>query len=185
MKSIAKGAALMAGVDSEVIMNNGLYEILTNETGAKTLQKNIEIIGPIKYTEEEIKFANHIMKAYGSESKGINGSIHPIKKKLKDLAGGSTDVGDVSYIVPEISLSATTAPAGKPWHSWVVVSCGGMSIGHKGMLFASKSLGTTMVDLFEDKALIIKIREEFIQKKGKEVWKAMIPDGPAPIPNLN
>jgi aminobenzoyl-glutamate utilization protein B len=107
------------------------------------------------------------------------------KKKLKDPAGGSTDVGDVSYIVPEISLYATTAPAGAPWHSWVVVSCGGMSIGHKGMLFASKSLGTTMVDLFEDKALIIKIREEFIQKKGKEVWKAMIPDGPAPIPNLN
>jgi aminobenzoyl-glutamate utilization protein B len=185
MKNIAKGAALMAGVDSEVIMNNGLYEILTNETGAKTLQKNIEIIGPIKYTEEEIKFANHIMKAYGSESKGIDGRIHPIKKKLKDPAGGSTDVGDVSYIVPEISLYATTAPAGAPWHSWVVVSCGGMSIGHKGMLFASKSLGTTMVDLFEDKALIIKIREEFIQKKGKEVWKAMIPDGPAPIPNLN
>jgi aminobenzoyl-glutamate utilization protein B len=42
---------------------------------------------------------------------------------------------------------ATTAPYESPWH-WVVVASGGMSIGHKGMLFASKSL-TTMVDLFE------------------------------------
>jgi hypothetical protein len=41
---------------------------------------------------------------------------------------------------------ATTAPYESPWH-WVVVASGGMSIGH--MLFASKSLGTTMVDLFE------------------------------------
>jgi aminobenzoyl-glutamate utilization protein B len=67
--------------------------------------------------------------------------------KREDPSGGSTDVGDVSYIVPEITLMATTAPYESPWP--VVVASGGMSIGHKGMLFASKSLGTTMVDLFE------------------------------------
>jgi aminobenzoyl-glutamate utilization protein B len=183
MKNIAQGAALMAGVDYEVKLNSGLYEILVNETGAKALQKNMELVGPISYKEEEILFANTIMKEYGGESKGIDGGIHPIKEKLNEPPGGSTDVGDVSYIVPEIGLLATTAPVGSPWHSWVVVACGGMSIGHKGMLFASKSLGTTMVDLFEDEGLRREIREEFVRRKGKEVWKAMLPDGPAPIPN--
>lgn len=123
MKDVAKGVALMAGVDYEIKLNNGLYEILINESGAKALQKNIEFVGPIIYTDVEIEFANSIMKEYGSEPKGIDGEIHPIKVTLKDPKGGSTDVGDVSYIVPEISLFATTAPAGSPWHSWVVVAC--------------------------------------------------------------
>jgi len=183
MKDIAKGAALMAGVDYEVKLNSGLYEILVNQAGADVLQKNIEFVGPISYSEEEIEFANNIMKEYGLEAKGIDGSIHKMKETSADAVGGSTDVGDVSYIVPEISLGAVTAPNGSPWHSWVVVASGGMSIGHKGMLFASKSLGTTMVDLFEDATLRAKIKEEFIKRKGNEVWKAMLPDGPAPIPD--
>lgn len=183
MKDIVKGAALMAGVEYEVKLNSGLYEILVNQAGADVLQKNIEFVGPISYTEEEIEFANNIMKEYGLEAKGIDGSIHKMKETLADAVGGSTDVGDVSYIVPEISLGAVTAPVGSPWHSWVVVACGGMSIGHKGMLFASKSLGTTMVDLFEDEALRAKIKAEFLKRKGSEVWKAMLPEGPAPIPD--
>ncbi|MCB0631688.1 MAG: amidohydrolase [Saprospiraceae bacterium] len=185
MKDIAKGAALMAGVDFEIKLNNGLYEILVNEAGAKAMQQNMEFVGPINYTNEEIVFANNIMTEYGAEAKGIDGEIHPLKATLADPAGGSSDVGDVSYIVPEISLYATTAPIGSPWHSWVVVACGGMSIGHKGMLFAAKALGATMVDLFEDEALRKEIREEFIKRKGTEVWKAMLPEGPAPIPDSN
>jgi aminobenzoyl-glutamate utilization protein B len=50
------------------------------------------------------------------------------------------------------------------------------------MLFTSKSLGTTMVDLFENEKLRNDIKEEFLKRKGKEVWKAMLPDGPPPVP---
>jgi aminobenzoyl-glutamate utilization protein B len=182
MKEIAKGAALMAGVDYEVKLQSGLYELLTNETGAKVLHNNMEFVGPITYSKEELNFADKIMKEYGLESKGINGAVKPIEETKKDPDGGSTDVGDVSYIVPEITLLATTAPYQSPWHSWVVVACGGMSIGHKGMLYASKTLGTTMVDLFENEKLRNEIKEEFLKRKGKEVWKAMLPDGPPPIP---
>jgi aminobenzoyl-glutamate utilization protein B len=182
MKDIAKGAALMAGVSYEVRLNNGLYELLINETGAKTLQNNMNLVGPVTYTKEELDFADKIMKEYGLEAKGINGSIKPLEKTNETAPGGSTDVGDVSYIVPEITLLATTAPFEAPWHSWVVVACGGMSIGHKGMLFASKSLGTTMVDLFENEQLRKDIKAEFLQRKGKEVWQAMLPDGPPPVP---
>lgn len=182
MKEIAKGAALMAGVDYEVKLQSGLYELLTNETGAKVLHNNMEFVGPITYSKEELNFADKIMKEYGIESKGIIGAVKPLEETKKDPDGGSTDVGDVSYIVPEITLLVTTAPYQSPWHSWVVVACGGMSIGHKGMLYASKTLGTTMVDLFENEKLRNEIKEEFLKRKGKEVWKAMLPDGPPPIP---
>ena len=182
MKDIAKGAALMAGVQYDIKLNSGLYELLINETGAKNLQNNMNFVGSVTYTKEELAFGDKIMKEYGLESKGIIGTIKPLEVTKEDPAGGSTDVGDVSYIVPEITLLATTAPYEAPWHSWVVVACGGMSIGHKGMLFTSKSLGTTMVDLFENEKLRNDIKEEFLKRKGKEVWKAMLPDGPPPVP---
>ena len=185
MKDIAKGAALMAGVDYEIKLNSGLYEILVNETGAKVLQKNMEFVGPISYTKDEVDFANAIMKQYGADSKGLSGIIQPLETTKPDPEGGSTDVGDVSYIVPEISLLVTTAPYESPWHSWVVVACGGMSIGHKGMLYASKALGTTMVDLFQDENLRNQIKAEFLKRKGNEIWQAMLPIGPAPIPVAN
>jgi aminobenzoyl-glutamate utilization protein B len=182
MKDIAKGAALMAGVEVEVKLNSGLYELLINETGAKTLQSNMNFVGPITYTKEELAFGEKIMKEYGLESKGINGNVKPLETTKPDPTGGSTDVGDVSYLVPEITLLATTAPYEAPWHSWVVVACGGMSIGHKGMLYAGKCLGTTMVDLFENEKLRADIKTEFLKRKGKEEWKAMLPDGPPPVP---
>ena len=59
MKDIAKGAALMAGVTSEVRLNNGLYELLINETGAKTLQSNMNLVGPVTYTKDELDFADN------------------------------------------------------------------------------------------------------------------------------
>ncbi|MEY2595277.1 MAG: hypothetical protein RI965_549 [Bacteroidota bacterium] len=185
MKEVAKGAAQMTRTQVEFQMENGLYELLVNETGAKALHKNMQLVGPIVYTEQEKAFADKIMKEYGNKVLGIDGSVKPLETKREDPPGGSTDVGDVSYIVPEITLNATTAPYKSPWHSWVVVACGGMSIGHKGMLFAAKSLGTTMVDLFENESLRKEIRAEFEKKKGNEVWKAMLPDGPPPVPKIN
>jgi len=182
MKDIAKGAALMAGVDYEVKLNGGLYERMVNETGAKVLYKNMELVGPISYSDDEIAFGNKIMEEYGLEQQGIKGEVAPLKETKEDAGGGSTDVGDVSHIVPVISLSATTAPYKCPWHSWGVVACGGMSIGHKGMLFAAKAMATTMVDLFEDESLRDEINAEFKKRKGNEVWEPMVPEGPAPIP---
>ncbi len=182
VKEIARGAGIIAGVEASVKIQTGDYELLVNRKGAETLQKNIEIVGPITYTTEEIAFAKKIQEAQGGEQTGLDGTIHPLKETKETPQGGSTDVGDISWIVPEITLEATTAPANTAWHGWSVVACGGMSIGHKGMVFAAKSLGMTMVDLFESEQLRKDIRAEFDKRKGKEIYKPYIPDGAPPIP---
>jgi aminobenzoyl-glutamate utilization protein B len=87
----------------------------------------------------------------------------------------------VSWIVPEISLGTTTAAKGIPWHSWAVVACGGTSIGHKGLVFASKALAMTMVDAFENAAFRDAVKKEFLERKGNRVYKPVIPDGPPPV----
>lgn len=182
VKDIAKGAGLIAGVDYKVTVQTGDFEQLVNRTGGEALQKNIEALGPIVYTPEEISFAKRIQEAQGLEQTGLDGAVHPLKQTKEDPDGGSTDVGDVSWNVPEISLLVTTAPKKAAWHGWAVVACGGMSIGHKGMLFAAKALAMTMVDLFENEQLRKDIRAEFDKRRGGTVYKAYIPDGPPPIP---
>ncbi|MBI1767848.1 MAG: amidohydrolase [Bacteroidetes bacterium] len=181
IKDIAKGAGLIAGVEPKVTVQTGDYEMLVNRKGAEALQKNIEYLGPIAYTPEEISFAKKIQEVQGVEQNGLNGNIHELKQTKEDPEGGSTDVGDVSWIVPEITLLVTTAPKNTAWHGWAVVACGGMSIGHKGMLFSAKALAMTIVDLFENEQLRKDIRTEFDQRKGKVVYKAYIPDGPPPV----
>ncbi|MEJ1236927.1 amidohydrolase [Chryseolinea sp. T2] len=182
VKEIAKGAGLMAGVESSVRVQSGDYEILINQHGAEALQKNIEALGPITYTPEEIAFAKKIQEVSEVDQTGLDGSVHPLQKTKDDPEGGSTDVGDISWIVPEITINVTTAPIKAPWHSWAVVACGGMSIGHKGMLYAGKALGTTMVDLFENEQLRNNIRDEFEKRRNGHIHKAYIPDGPPPLP---
>ena len=185
VKDIAKGAGLMAGVEPKVTVQSGDYELLVNQKGAETLQKNIETLGPIVYTEEEIAFAKKIQEVSGGKQVGLDGKIHALKPTKEHPEGGSTDVGDVSWLVPEITALVTTAPANAPWHSWAVVACGGMSIGHKGMMFAAKSLAMTMVDLYDNEQLRKDIQAEFENRKGTQVYKAYIPDGPPPVPASN
>jgi aminobenzoyl-glutamate utilization protein B len=185
VKEIARGAGMVAGVETKVTVQTGDYELLVNRAGAAALQKNLEVLGPIVYTAEEIAFAKKIQEAQGGAQTGLDGGIYPLRETLEHPVGGSTDVGDISWIVPEITLQATTAPANTAWHGWSVVACGGMSIGHKGLILASKSLAMTMVDLFESEPLRKDIRAEFEQRRGGHVYKSYIPDGPPPIPGQN
>jgi aminobenzoyl-glutamate utilization protein B len=178
---MVEGAALMANVDYKISLISGIYEVLVNREGGKIMQSNLELLGPITYTDEEIAFGKKIQEVTGKEQVGMDSVIKPFKETREHPGGGSTDVGDVSWNVANINLSVTTAPKDTPWHSWAVVACGGMSIGHKGMIYASKAMAMTMVDLFENQQLVEKVKEEFKKRKGDEVYKAMIPDGPPPI----
>ena len=178
---MAAAGALMAEVDHEVSLISGIYEILPNRRGAAAIQANFELLGPIKYTKKEMNYAKAIQKETGKKQIGMDGNIYPIKDTMP-AQGGSTDVGDVSQLVPVVRLSTPAAPKDAPWHSWAVVACTGMSIGHKGMLQASKALGMTMVDLFENPKLIKEVKAEFKERKGNSKYKAMIPEGPPPVP---
>jgi len=180
VRNIAKGAALMAGVESEVTVLSGDYEMLVNETGAKLLHDNLMRLGPLHFTDAEQDFAKKIQRVTGIKQTGLSGAIKPLSGQIQE--GGSTDVGDVSWLVPTLHVSITTAPENTPWHAWPVVACGGMSIGHKGMLYAAKVLSSTMVDLFEQPATRAAIRKEFEENTKGVIYKPYIPDGPPPIP---
>ncbi len=182
VKKIAEGAAIMADVDYKITLVSGLHEVLVNRTGGEVMQKNLELLGPITYTEVEKEFAYGIQEATGKKKTGMDAIIKPLEETKEHPGGGSTDVGDISWLVPEIRLGVTTAPEGTPWHSWAVVACGGMSIGHKGMVYASKALAMTMVDLYTSPDKVEEMKKEFLERKGDYKYEAILPEGPAPIP---
>lgn len=186
VERMAEGAAIMANVDYKVKLISGVHEVVVNRTGGKRLHQNLKYLGEIDFTDDEIDFAKKIQAATDKPQVGMDTKISDeIEETLKNPGGGSTDVGDVSWIVPTIRLRATVAPAGTPWHSWAVVACGGMSIGHKGMIHATKALAMTMVDLFKEPKLREEVKAEWKVRVGDYEYKGIIPDGPAPISGIN
>jgi aminobenzoyl-glutamate utilization protein B len=183
LKRAVQGAALMAGVEGSLSVQSGDYEILVNQAGARLLHANLTRLGPIAYTAEEDAFARALQRSAGVEPTGLDGTIGPLEGQQPE--GGSTDVGDVSWNVPTLHVSVTTAPRGVPWHAWPVVAAGGMSIGHKGLLQAAKALSTTMVDLFDDPAALAAVRDEFASSTRGFVFKPYVPDGPPPLPDAS
>ena len=178
---MAEGAAILANVEHKVSLVSGIHEVLPNRVGGALTQANLEFLGPIEYTEKEIAFAKAIQKATDKEQVGLDADINPLEETQEHPQGGSTDVGDVSFIAPVLRMTATVAPKDTPWHSWAVAACGGMSIGHKGMLHAAKTMSMTMVDLYKNPDKMEEIKSEWKERKGDYVYTGIVPDGPPPI----
>jgi len=163
----AKGAALGTGTTMDYEMIGGTHELLHNETLQRLIHKNLETVGGYTYTVEEIAFAEKI-----SESLGIplntqyTEGVEPYSSSSK--AGGSTDVGDVSFAVPTVGLRAATWVPGTPAHSWQAVAAGGTDIGNKGMMVAAKTLALTGMQLIDTPKIIAKAKEEFLLKRGSD-----------------
>jgi aminobenzoyl-glutamate utilization protein B len=181
IRKVAEGAAIMTETSSSVTVQAGSWEILTNMTGARLLNDNLQWIGLPSYTAEEDRFAREIQRATNVEVIGMSKMIEPLEGQVPE--GGSTDVGDVSWVAPTLHVTVATSPKGAPWHAWPVVATGGMSIGHKGMLLAAKTLAATMVDLYESPATLKEVRAEFEKKRGDVKFNAYLPDGPPPVPH--
>lgn len=182
VRDLARGTALAMGVESELRVQSGDWELFVNMAGARLLDRNLRWLGPPVWSDEEQEFARAIQREVGIEPKGLSTIIEPLEENPGDPEGGSTDVADVSWQVPTLHLSVATAPIDTPWHAWPVVAAGGMSIGHQGLGYAAKALAATMVELYEDEALRKEIRREFDEKRKGITYKGYIPDGPPPIP---
>jgi aminobenzoyl-glutamate utilization protein B len=182
VRAAAAGAALATETESTFTIQAGSYEMLVNREGATLIHENLSWLGPLKFTKSEQEFARAIQRETGVETSGLKEDPEPLDLTERPPEGGSTDVADVSWIVPTLHMSVTTAAHEAPWHAWPVVATGGMSIGHKGMVYAAKALAATMVDLYENPERRKAIENEFAkQTKGFE-YEYYIPEGPPPVP---
>ena len=90
-------------------------------------------------------------------------------------------MGDVSWLTPTAQFTALCFPAGAPGHSWQNVSCGGSSIGDKGLLWAAEVLCGAAADIFSDPAILAAAKAEFAKRTEKHGYVCPIPPEAVPI----
>ena len=165
----AEGAALGTGTEVEHEVVHGIYNLLPNEALQRAVHANLERVGGVIYDDEEWRFAETLRESLPAGAPPLEraAEVEPFHVTM-DARSHSTDVADVSWVVPTGGMSAATWIPGTSAHSWQAIAAGGTPIGTKGMVVAAKTLAMTAVDLLTDPELVEAARDEL---------NARIPDG--------
>jgi aminobenzoyl-glutamate utilization protein B len=177
IEKAAQGAALGTGTRVEIEVTGGVYDLLQSETLGKLVDGNLRQVGGYTYTDQEKTFAAKIQQSFTGKIPALETVNEVSPFQLRGGIGGSTDVGDVSWVVPTAGLGTATWVPGTAAHSWQAVAAGGMSIGHKGMMVAAKTLALSVMDLFTSPEQLQKASKEFKERAGTDFkYEALLGD---------
>ena len=115
----------------------------------------------IKMVEAETK---KFLSVKGDEKPYIHQGGVDKEKADSVVLAGSSDSGDVSWIMPMNLFLTATWPLGVPAHTWQATSASGSSLGVKGMLYAAKVFTGIAYDLLNDSALVEVAKKEFEER---------------------
>lgn len=163
-------------VEKEIIC--GYYEQLPNRTLQQLLQDNLEIVGPPVWDERETAFAKELYKTVDqSVPFEYATQIQPLRELEKEGSGGSSDVGDVSWVVPNASFGTAAFVPGSAGHSWQNVAADGTTIGTKSAIIAGKVFALSIIELFLNQKLVDQAKKEFQERRGPDfVYKPLLGD---------
>lgn len=179
VKKAAEGAALGTETRYEFQQIGGVYSMMPNGTLMTVMDRNLRYAGALEWTPEEIAFGAEIQKTLTSTPPLSSvGEIRPARLSFEG-GGGSTDVSDVSWVVPTVGLSTATFVPGSAGHSWQNVAAAGHSIGVKGTVLATKALALTAAELFISPDTITTATEELHERRGADfTYRPLVGDGP-------
>jgi aminobenzoyl-glutamate utilization protein B len=178
---IAEGAAVGTGTAVEHEIIHGVYAMLPNETLARVMDQSLRRVGGVEYTPEEQAFAERIRTTLPADAPAIS-TAKQVETFVMKEAGGSTDVADVSWVVPTTGLYTATWVPGTAAHSWQAVAAGGTSIGVKGMMVAAKTLTLTAMELFGSPQILRDAQAEQRRRVGPDfTYRALVGDRRPPL----
>ncbi|WP_297134386.1 M20 family metallopeptidase [Terrisporobacter sp.] len=203
LNKIAKGAALMTETELEIEFDSACANYLPNHALTEVMYENLKLVRPMNLTKEELEYeqkfcdtlpegAKHGLylrakKAFPDLSEDelqeiaampINSKIFPLT--FTDNTSGSTDVGDVSWVVPTAQVTIGCEPQGTPPHSWQWVANGKSSVAHKGLLNAGKIIALTAYDVLTNPELVENMKKEHSNTLGGKKYVSAIPNDVMP-----
>ncbi|MBE6987705.1 MAG: amidohydrolase [Ruminococcaceae bacterium] len=195
----AQGAALITETTVDIEQVSAYSDYIACDVCSEVLGKHMEELLPIGYTEEEMEYAKKFQAVITdldraglkNRAKAIGGKkanelletpIWDFMTYSKGGSKGSTDVGDVSWVVPTGQFSAVTLAAGTPGHAWQVVAQGKGPIAHKGVLFAAKVLAASAYDFITSPELCQKAKENWLEILDGETYPGALP--PDAVPHI-
>lgn len=184
---VAKGAALMTGTSVEITFDAASADLIPNVTLARMMHSEFEKFGGAQFTNSEKSFAADIQKTFTADvhakiakkGKVLSEELNAFNEE-PDYLHGSTDVGDVSWLVPTGQVYTATEAYGTPPHTWQMVSQGTSGYAHKGMLQAGKVMAAAAVRVLTDKDLLDAAKSEHATLLGGQSYKSLIPPEAVP-----
>ncbi|MBP7704590.1 MAG: amidohydrolase [Caulobacter sp.] len=177
LEKAAQGAAMATETTVDWEITGGVYAMMPNDTLGRVMDANLQRLGGIDWTPEEKAFALKLQESM-TKPPSID-SVSRVARYELDLSGGggSTDVSDVSWVVPTVGLRTATFVPGSAGHSWQNAAAAGTSIGDKGAVLAAKTMALTAADIFSDPELIARARAELNERRGPDfTYRAMLGD---------
>ena len=197
MCDIARGAALITGTTVDIKQVAAYSNVIENDTLEDIMYENMCHFVPIGYTEEELAYARKFQEVITElDKEGLKDLISILsgrdKEKKRQMeespmldfvlerhvsfgGGGSTDVGDVSWVVPTGKVDINCYAAGTALHSWQAVAQGKAPAAHKGMMTAAKIMACTGAELLEKPELLERIKEDWLDKLDGETYPDPLP----------
>jgi aminobenzoyl-glutamate utilization protein B len=180
---IAEGAALMTGTTFDVKYSASAWPQLVNKTLGEAIQKNVDLVGMPKWTDEEVQRARDFQKMHEKPVVGLRTAVTPLGGRPQ--ASSSNDNGDVSWVVPAGSLNFPAAIPGIEAHEWKAGVFPTSSISHKGQVAGAKTLAASIIDMLTTPELIQKARAEFETESKKIPYFSLVPPNAKPDVDLN
>jgi aminobenzoyl-glutamate utilization protein B len=195
VQKIAEGAALMTETRVEMIFDRATSGIMPNRALEEVMQQEFEHIGPPPFDAADFDYADRLAAAALTDAdrrasaeafnappgfpRNLHDEILPLPPEPRQFYG-STDVGDVSCIVPTAQCLTATAVLGTPFHTWQTVTQGTMPHAHKAMVTAAKVMAATAARVVRDPELRTRAWAELERRGGGTRYASPLPQGTTP-----
>jgi aminobenzoyl-glutamate utilization protein B len=128
-----------------------------NKVVAETMWKNIEKVGLPQWSEADQKLAKALQKELGVKEEGLKtelGKLEEPEPEERRMGGGSDDIGDITWVVPTVTLRFPSNIPGGPGHHWANAIAMATPIAHKGATAGAKVMVMTALDFFTSPELV-------------------------------
>ena len=167
---IAQAAADMTDtkVDHQVIGTAAPRHF--NRPIAEAAQANIEAVGLPVWTADEQAFAKAVQTNIGAPKQtGLDIKLKGLSPPdAKPESGGSDDIGDISWIMPTITINYPSNIPELPGHHWANAISMATPIAHKGVAAGSKVVAMTALDLLTQPKLLAAANSYFKDVQTKD-----------------
>jgi aminobenzoyl-glutamate utilization protein B len=193
VRKIAEGAALMTETRVEMRVVSAVSDLVGNTPLETTLHKVMEELGPPHFDDQDRAFAREIQATLAPgdidamyRTIGMRKTDAPLADFIVPLdarrnpAIGSTDVGDVSWVVPTVQAHAPTVAIGTPFHTWQVVAQGKTPAAHKAMVQVAKAMAATGAAVLSDPDLLAAAKADLAARTGETGYVSPLPAGVEP-----
>ena len=194
VRRIADGAALMTetGVATQVV--SAVSNLVGNTPLEQAMHDNFQRLGPPRFDEADLAYAARIRATLteGDTAAAFQRVGLPVRPDLAlcdfiipfgatgQGGKGSTDVGDVSWVVPTVQARGATCAVGTPFHSWQLTAQGKSPAAHKGLVHVAKVMAGTALDALQDPALVARAKADLAERTRTTPYRCPLPDDVQP-----